>query len=343
MPRRIDNPPSPWSTTTVELLEPAPDATLEVYEETARSILSENDSPDVGFRFSVNPYRGCFHGCAYCYARPSHQYLDLGAGTDFERRIVVKVNAPERLERAFERPSWQGDVVAFSGNTDCYQPLEATYGLTRRCLEVCLEYRNPVSIVTKGALVLRDLDLLVRLVREARARVFVSLAFARDEDARALEPWAPSATRRFEVLRALSEAGVPTGIGVAPIIPGINDSQLPEVLERARAAGARWAFRELLRLPAEVKEVFAARLEEAYPLRAGKVLSSVRDMRGGALYRSTYHERMVGHGARWKAVEQLFDAHVRRLGFNREPRCGEEGPTTFRRPRAQGELFDGES
>ena len=218
--RRVSNPPNPWHTTHAEWLGEPPEAQLEIYEEKARSIISENDSPDIGFRYSVNPYRGCFHACAYCFARPTHQYLDWGAGTDFERKIVVKVNAPELLRKELSCKSWKGDTIVFSGVTDAYQPLEAVYGITRRCLEVLLEFRNPVGIVTKGALIRRDTDLLSALAREAAARVFVSIAFADDATARKLEPGVAPPSQRFEALAALSRAGVETGIAASPVIPG---------------------------------------------------------------------------------------------------------------------------
>src|SRR5215470_1505126 len=188
VPIAIHNPQSPYRAEEIDWEGEPPPAELEVFEEVASSIVARNDSPDVGFDFSVNPYRGCYHGCAYCYARPTHQYLDLGAGTDFDRKIVAKVNAPELLRRELKKPTWQGDTLVFSGVTDCYQPLEAVYGLTRRCLETCLEFRNPVGIVTKGALVRRDLDLLGALAREADATVYVSIPFADAETARAIEP-----------------------------------------------------------------------------------------------------------------------------------------------------------
>ena len=190
MPQRVSNPPNPWQSSHVEYLGEPPPVELQVYEEEARSILSENDSPDVPFRWSVNPYRGCFHACAYCYARPGHQYLGWGAGTDFDRRIVVKTNAEGLLDDALRRPQWRRELIAFSGVTDCYQPLEASYGLTRRCLQVCLRHANPVAIVTKGALVERDAELLAQIEARARASVFVSVPFADDGQGRAIEPYA---------------------------------------------------------------------------------------------------------------------------------------------------------
>ena len=203
MPRSVSNPPNPWQSIHAEWLGEPPTAELEIFEEEARSIIAENDSPDVGFRYSVNPYRGCFHACSYCYARPTHQYLGWGAGTDFDRKIVAKVNAPELLRRELLRPSWKGETIVFSGVTDCYQPTEAVYGLTRRCLEVCAEFRNPVGIVTKGALIRRDLDLLGAMARETDVDVYISLIFADDGVAKAIEPNVSPPSQRFETIAAV--------------------------------------------------------------------------------------------------------------------------------------------
>jgi DNA repair photolyase len=341
MPRPINNPPSPWSSTHVEWLEEPPPATLSIFEEEARSIISANDSPDIPFRYSLNPYRGCLHACAYCYARPSHQYLGWGAGTDFDRKIVVKTNAPEVLRRELMRPSWEGEVIVFSGNTDCYQPVEANYELTRRCLEVCLEFQNPVAIITKSALIRRDVDRLAELARRARATVNLSIAFATDEAARKMEPYASRPSHRFEVMRLLSDAGVSTGIIVAPVIPGLNETDIPELLERGQQAGARRASMGLLRLPAEVLPVFDERLSEAFPERAQKVRNAVREMRGGKMNESGFGARFAGQGPRWKAIDTLFELHCRRLGLNADHRLpGAPERTTFRRPSRQGTLFD---
>jgi len=339
VPRPIDNPPNPWSSTEVEWLEEPPVATLSFYEEEARSILSENDSPDIPFRYSLNPYRGCIHACAYCYARPSHQYLGWGAGTDFDRKIVVKKNAAELLRKAFDRPSWQGDTIVFSGNTDCYQAAEANYQLTRRCLEVCLEYQNPVSIITKSALIRRDTELLAELAKRASIKVYVSVAFARDETARLMEPYASRPSLRFEAMRRLAEAGVPVGAMVAPIIPGLNDPDIPVLLARAKDAGAESVGMTLLRLPNEVAPVFQKRLEEAFPERAGKVQNALLELRGGKVNSSEFGARMRGRGPRWDAISALFDLHVKKLGLNQELPEG-AGASTFRRPTKQGRLFD---
>ena len=260
MVQRVSNPPNPWQSVHAEWLGEPPEAALEVYEEEAKSIIASNDSPDIGFEHSVNPYRGCFHACAYCYSRPTHQYLGFGAGTDFDRKIVVKTNAPELLRRELTRKSWKGGTLVFSGVTDCYQPLEAIYVLTRRCLETCLEFRNPVGIVTKGALIRRDADVLAALAREADVTVYVSIPFWDHAAARALEPNVSSPSQRVETLAALSAAGIRTGVSLAPVIPGLNDGDMAKILAAAREAGATSAFLTLLRLPAEVLPVFEERL-----------------------------------------------------------------------------------
>lgn len=335
------NPPNPWSSTHVEYLGPPPPAALTVFEERSRSIIATNDSPDIPFRHGINPYRGCFHGCAYCYARPTHQYLGFGAGTDFERKIVVKTNAVQLLRDAFMKPSWKGDALAFSGVTDCYQPLEASYRLTRGLLEVCHEFRNPVGIITKGALIERDLDLLVELSKVATVRAYISIPFADDTMGRAIEPYAASISRRFAALRALSEAGIQTGISISPVIPGLSDDQIPEILERGYEAGARRAFMILLRLPAQVQPVFVERLREAAPLRADKVISALEQSRDGTLYDPRFGHRMQGKGPRWAAIEALFTAHRRRLGFDlHDDEDLRSSARTFRRPKIQQELFD---
>ncbi len=311
--RRVANPPSPFESRHVEWGGPAPEIELEVYEERAKSIVSENDSPDVGFRFGVNPYRGCFHGCVYCYARPSHQYWGFGAGTDFERKLVVKVNAPELLAKALARGRCGEEPIAFSGNTDCYQPIEASYGLTRRCLEVCLRHAHPVGVITKGTAIRRDVELLAELHREAGVRVWISIAFADDAMRRAFDPYAPPVDARFETMRRIADAGIPVGVALAPVVPGVNDAMIPTLLQRAADAGARMAFMTLLRLPREVREVFDVRLEEVLPARAAKVRNGIREMRGGRANDPRFGSRMRGTGARWETVQQLFDMHVRRL------------------------------
>jgi DNA repair photolyase len=337
---RVSNPPNRFSTEVLEGLDEPPEAGLEVYEEWAKSILSKNDSPDIPFRYSVNPYRGCFHSCAYCYARPTHQYIDLGAGTDFDRKIVAKVNAATLLEEAFQKRSWAGDVITFSGVTDCYQPLEASYELTRKCLAICARYRNPISIITKGALVRRDIDILTRLSQEAAATVFFSIAFSEDEMSRKIEPFAPRPSVRFRAMRELADAGIPVGIGVAPVIPGLNESQIPKILAEAKRCGASFAFMTLLRLPGVVEEVFQERLNAAYPLKAKKVFSQLRQLKGGVTNRSIFGERMSGSGEHWKVIEHLFNTTCNKLNFGSERQAAVQlKRKTFQRPSSQLLLF----
>jgi DNA repair photolyase len=338
--KRVSNPPNPWTATEVEWLGKPPAAELEVYEEDVKRALAENDSPDVGFRWSLNPYRGCFHSCAYCYARSSHQYWGFGAGTDFDRKIFVKTNVAEKLREEFLRPSWKGEMIAFSGNTDCYQPLEAVYGLTRKCLQVCREFRNPVGLITKGALILRDIDLLATMSCEMEVSATLSIPFADDATGRAIEPGASLPSQRFETLRMLSDAGIRTGIGIAPVIPGLNDSHIAALLERAKAAGATRAFMILLRLSGQTLPVFEERVAEAFPDRARRIWHAIEEMRGGKRNETRFHDRMVGSGPRWEAIEALFEAQCRRLGLNAD--LGEEAddePSAFRRPSPQSELF----
>jgi len=329
-PRAISNPPNPWLSSAVEWLEPEPPR-LQVYEDATRDILSRNESPDVPFRWSVNPYRGCGHACAYCYARPTHEYLGFGAGTDFETRIAVKPRAAALLQAAFDRPSWKGELVAFSGVTDCYQPLEAAWRLTRACLEVCLAYRNPVSIVTKAPLVERDLDLLAALAREARATVSLSLPFLDEARARALEPGAAAPSRRLRTLERLAAAGVPCGVLLAPVIPGLNDEEVPRILEAARDAGATRAGWLLLKLPGSSAAVFEERLRAALPERAERVLHRIRETRGGALDDGRFGVRMRGEGPYAAALSGIFDLAARRLGLA-DAHPSAEPATTFRRP-----------
>jgi DNA repair photolyase len=338
--RPLANPPNPWAASEVEYLDgEAPAAGLEVYEDQTRGILAHNDSPDVGFSWSVNPYRGCFHACAYCYARPSHEYLSFGAGTDFERKIVVKTRAPALLREAFDAPKWTGELVAFSGVTDCYQPLEASYRLTRGCLDVCVEYCNPAAIITKAPLVERDIDVLQELARVAQATVSVSIPFWDEAKARAIEPFVTTPARRMRIIERLARAGLRVGVMVAPIIPGLNDEDMGDVLRAARDAGASWAGSALLRLPGPVKQVFEERLRASLPLRAERVLHRIRDTRGGKMYDPRFTVRGRGEGPYAEAIHSLFEQTVRSLGLATGSVAGARAPPTFRRPRGQLGLF----
>jgi len=339
--RYIENPPNPWLTHSVEWIGEPPTAKIEVFEETeTRSIISSNDSPDVAFDHSINCYRGCPHGCTYCFSRPTHEYLGYGAGTDFERKIIAKVNAPELLRKELMKPSWKGDEIVFSFTSDPYIPLEANYKLTRRCLEVCAEFRNPVGIITKSALIRRDLDVLQRLSAEASVGVYISIPFADYATARAVEPFAPSPNARFEAMKTLAAAGIQVGIGIAPTIPGLSND-IPGLLQRAKDCGATKAFINMLRLPGSVAPYFEQRLRETLPTKADRVLNRVRDARGGKLNSSVFGDRMRGKGQYWEAQRKLFEVYSKRLGFNEHP-VGSERHTrvnTFRRPGPQGSLF----
>src|SRR2546425_4187446 len=340
--RYVENPPNPWLTHSVEWIGEPPAAKIEVFEETeTRSIISRNDSPDVAFDYSINCYRGCIHGCTYCFSRPTHEYLGYGAGTDFERKIVVKLRAPELLRHELMKPSWKGEQIVFSFTSDPYIPLEANYKLTRRCLEVCADFRNPIGIVTKSALIRRDVDVLQRLSHEASVGVYFSIPFADYNIARAVEPFAPSPNARFEAMKILAEAGIQVGIGIAPTIPGLT-SDIPELLQRAKDCGATKAFINMLRLPGSVAPYFEKRLREKLPTKADRVLNRIRDARGGRLNSSVFGERMRGQGQYWDALEKLFNVYAKRFGFNEDSRCSDHVPKqhTFRRPRPQASLFD---
>ena len=335
----ISNPPNPWASSEIEYLEEAPRAPLEVYEDHSKEIIAKNDSPDIGFDFSINPYRGCMHACAYCYARPGHEYLSFRAGTDFDTKIVIKPNAPELLRSAFERPSWKGDLIMFSGVTDCYQPLEASYQLTRGCLEVCAEYRNPVAIITKAPLIERDIDVLQQLTKVARVHVNLSIPFWDPDRARAVEPLVATPQRRIKTIERLTQAGIEVGVMTAPVIPGLSDEDMPKVLEAAAAAGAKTAGYVLLRLPGPVKAVFEERIRAAFPQRADKILHRIQDTRGGALYDSRWGLRQTGEGVYAQTIAALFEKTCKRVGLNQRSRAvpvlseiEKERISTFRRP-----------
>lgn len=329
--KAIENPPNPFASHDCEYLDGmVPPAKLEIYEDATRTILSKNDSPDLAFRWSINPYRGCAHACVYCYARPSHEYLGFGAGSDFDTKILVKKNSPELLRQAFMKPSWKGEMIMFSGDTDAYQPLEASFQITRRLLEVCLEFGNPVGMITKSSLILRDLELLKKLHARTRLWAVISIPFIEEKTARLIEPHAASIERRFEMLRILSEAGIHTGVNIAPVIPGLNDSDIAKILKRARECGAQSAGFVMLRLPGSVKEVFSAGIRKLFPLAHEKVMRRIREARGGKLYDSRFGERFRGTGVYWENVEKLFESCSTRLGFNQKIGIPEREP--FKRP-----------
>jgi DNA repair photolyase len=281
----------------------------------ARTILSHNDSPDVGFSQSINPYQGCEHGCIYCFARPTHSYLDLSPGLDFETKLFAKENAAQLLRKELSKPGYRCEVTALGVNTDCYQPIEREKRITRSILEVFSEFHHPVVIVTKSSLIERDIDILELMAKEGLVQVMVSVTTLDADLARKLEPRAPAPYRRLEAVRRLTEAGIPTGVLIAPVIPFLNDKDLERILEAAKEAGANRAGYVLLRLPHELKGLFTDWLERHYPLKAGHIMARIRDMRGGREYDSTYGTRMSGEGEYAQLLARRYKVAVQRLGF----------------------------
>jgi len=305
--------------------------------DSSKSIVAYNDSPDVGFDASVNPYRGCEHGCIYCYARPTHEYLGFSAGLDFETKIVVKADAPELLRKELSNPKWEPRVLAMSGVTDCYQPVEKKLQLTRRCLEVLLEFRNPVTIVTKNYLVTRDTDILSELARHRCAAVFISLTTLDEKLSGLMEPRASRPARRLAAIAALSQAGIPVGYLQAPMIPGLTDSEAPAIAQVAAKAGARYAGYVALRLPHAVKSLFEDWLERNYPDKKNKVLNRIRAIRGGNLNDPQFNSRMRGEGIFAEQMKELFRVACKKAGIReRSPELSTEH---FRRPKEQLKLF----
>jgi DNA repair photolyase len=308
----------------------SPSPATRFYRDHSRSILVSNDSPDVGFEVSINPYRGCENGCIYCYARPTHEYLGFSAGLDFETKILVKEDAPALLRKELAAPKWQPKVVSISGVTDPYQPIERRLRLTRRCLEVFAEFRNPVGVVTKSHLICRDIDLLSELAQHQAAAAFLSITTLDGELARRMEPRATQPTGRLAAIEELTRAGVPVGVLVAPVIPGLNDHELPAILEAAAKAGARRAGYILLRLPHGLGPLFEQWLRQHYPERCDKVLSRMRDMRGGKINDARFGSRMRGEGVLAEQIALLFALGCRCAGIdNRFPRLS---TVAFRRP-----------
>ncbi|MFQ5889027.1 MAG: PA0069 family radical SAM protein [Gemmatimonadota bacterium] len=334
-----DNPPNRFSAIAIERdgwTEDDPLPRTRFLPDDSRSLITYNESPDVGFDASINPYRGCEHGCAYCYARPNHEYLGFSAGLDFETKILVKENAPVLLRRELASPRWKPQVLALSGVTDPYQPIERRLRITRGCLEVLAEARNPVAIITKNHLVTRDLDLLERFLPFRAVSVSLSLTTLDPELQRFMEPRTSVPERRLEAIRKLSEVGIPVGVMVAPVIPGMTDHEMPRILAAAADAGATRAGFIMLRLPYGVESLFGAWLQQHFPARKEKVLNRLRELRGGRLYEARYGARMRGEGPFARQVQRMFEIGCRRVGLN----TGRLALSTahFRRPPPAGQL-----
>lgn len=299
-----------------EFLADASRPAVEYLPDASQSIVSKNDSPDVPFTYSVNPNRGCAHGCSYCYARPTHEYLGLNAGLDFETKILVKHDAPKLLREFLSRPSWQPEPITFSGVTDCYQPIERKFRLTRGCLEVAWEARQPIGIVTKNALVLRDLDILAPMAAARLVHVNVSVTTLDGELGRVMEPRTSSPAARLRAIRALSDAGIPARVMVAPVIPGLTDSEMPAILAAAAEAGARGAGYVMLRLPLTVKPVFLEWLERTRPNSRERIENAIRSVRSGSLSSSEFGNRMSGSGLLAEQIEKVFRTFVKKHGLD---------------------------
>ncbi|MFL6260335.1 MAG: PA0069 family radical SAM protein [Thermoanaerobaculia bacterium] len=315
----IGNPKNRFETLEVERDEevPGPERVeTELLRDTSKSVIAYNDSPDVGFNASVNPYRGCEHGCVYCYARPFHEYLGFSAGLDFESRILVKPDAPELLRKELSSPKWKPQTLAMSGVTDCYQPAERRLEITRRCLEVLADFRNPVGVITKNELVTRDIDVLQRLNEHQAAAVMVSITTLDPEVARRMEPRASHPRDRLKAVERLAAAGIPVGVMVAPVVPAITDHEMAKILEAAAAAGARTAGYVVMRLPGAVAGLFEAWLGEHFPDRKEKVLNRVRELRGGQLYDPRFGNRMRGEGLFADQIRATFQTFKRRYGLD---------------------------
>ena len=322
------NPPNrfggPWYEVDLDQLAQDPEShdrlhnqPTEYIPDNSKTLISENDSPDIGFRYSINPYRGCSHGCAYCYARPYHEYLGWSAGLDFETKILVKEKAPDLFREFLCRESWRPELIAMSGVTDCYQPAERKFRLTRGCLEVAAEARQPMGIVTKNALVLRDLDILRPMAEANLVRVHISITTLDAGLARTMEPRTSTPKARLRAVKELAEAGVPVRVLIAPIIPGLNEAEIPGILKAVKEAGAHGAGYTLLRLPLTVAPVFQEWLNRTQPTRAQRIEGRVRDTRNGKLYDSDFKSRMKGTGVIAEQIRDMFLLFARRLGLDK--------------------------
>lgn len=317
--------------------EERPHPRTQFFYDATESLLTKNESPDVGFSYGLNSYRGCEHGCAYCFARPYHEYLGWSSGLEFESKILVKLRAPELLRRELSKPKWQAQPIAMSGATDCYQPAERKFRLTRGCLQVCAELRHPIFIITKNALVTRDIDVLSELARHHCIGVHVSVTSLDTDLAGKLEPRASRPAARLRAIRELSAAGIPVGAMVAPIIPGLTEHEMPAILEAVAEAGAKRAGYVLLRLPFAVKDIFTRWLDDHAPSKKARVLDRLLTLREGKLYTAEWGRRMTGDGIFAEQLSRLFEVTARRLGLNQEVFA--LSTAHFRKPGEQLTLF----
>lgn len=339
--RHVENPPNPFDKYSAEYIGEPPPTKLEVFEEIAtKKMITKAFASgwEGGWRYTVNCYRGCIHGCTYCFARRYHEFLGYGAGTDFETKIVVKPNAPQVLREELKKTRQKMPHVDFSFATDPYLPLEASYELTRKCLQVCADFGVPVGVITKSPLVTRDIDVLKKL----NVSVFFSLPFLTKEKSNPFEPYTPVPEARFRAMETIANAGIPVGIGVAPVIPGYNESDIPKLLERAKNAGATRAFMSMLHLDSDsIEQYFVAKMNEKLsPTAVTKITNAMKRERGGQLQHRTFKERSTGKTEQWEVTRKLFDFHAKRLGFKQhESPAEQEAPATEPAQPAQQSLF----
>lgn len=337
--RQISNPPNPYQKYSAEFLGEPQKAKLEVFEQyTTKKIITKAWSSEMGDRFTVNCYRGCMHGCTYCFARQYHEYIDFGCGSDFESKIIVKPNAPVLLRNELKKLKWNVPHLDFSFATDPYLPLEAHYELTRQCLAVCADFQVPVGVITKSPLVTRDIDILTKL---KNVSVFFSIPFYTKEKSNPFEPYVPVPEVRFRAMKQLSEAGIPVGIGIAPIIPGYNESDIPQLLERAKECGAQYAFMNMLHFDTDsILDYFLQKLNERVPpTKVTKILNHIRRERDGELRHKIYADRGRGKTEQWEVTKRLFEFHYKRLGFGR--RSVTEMLDTTPEPKVEPEITQG--
>jgi DNA repair photolyase len=307
------------------------------FRDDSKTVIAKNDSYDVGFEYSINPYRGCEHGCVYCYARPSHEFLGFSAGTDFESKIMIKRDAPKLLEAEFNKKSYKPDFIMFSGNTDCYQPVERQLEITRETLKVCLKYRNPVSIITKNALIERDIDILKEMAELELVTVCLSVTTLDKDLARKMEPRTSSPERRLQVVEKFANEKIPVGVNIAPVIPGLNDEEIPAILKEASARGAVFAGYIMLRLPYAVKDLFLRWLKTEFPDRERKIINKIMEMRDGKLNESEFGTRFSAKGELAETIHSLFELSCKKYGLNRKKVVLRKD--LFKKPNNQLEMF----
>lgn len=317
--------------------EDIPNLKTEFLVDNTKTILNRYSSPDMGEGVNLNPYRGCEHGCIYCYARPTHEYFNLSAGLDFESKIFVKEKAPDLLRLELMKPKWQPEIIMMSGITDCYQPIERKLEITRQCLQVLAEFKNPVVIITKNFLVTRDIDILAAMAKDSLVSVCLSVTSLDEKLARIMEPRTSSPQKRLEAIRLLTEAGVPVSVNVAPIVPGLTDHEVPRILEAAAKAGARSANFVVVRLPHSVKDLFVEWLDQNFPEKKSKVVAAIRDIRDGKLYDSSFASRMTGTGARADHIAEMF--HVFRRKYFAEKKSLGLRTDLFQRSKVSGDQY----